>query len=92
MTRRQLVLTFVAVAMAAGLSGCAGIDYSKAGPDTEGIRYYRPTTYILVAPDYEKSAAKVTLIHGPGTEGATAGPWTFPRGYTPARSAEGTIA
>src|SRR5262245_2817163 len=67
MARRQLVLTLLAVTMATGFSGCAGIDYSKAGPDAEGIRYYRPTTYLLVVPDYEKSAAKVTLIHGPDT-------------------------
>src|SRR5262249_27225654 len=72
MATQRLVLIFVALAIAAGLSGCAGIDYSKAGPGTKGIRYHRPTTYILVAPDYEKSAAKVTLIHGPDTSVAYA--------------------
>ena len=69
--------TFTAAGMvwgviALGLGGCAGIDFSKAedsheGRRSNGIRYYRPATYLLITPDYEQKAAKVTLWHGPDT-------------------------
>ena len=58
--------------IAVGSGGCAGIDFSKAednqeGRRSNGIRYYRPATYLLITPDYEQKAAKVTLWHGPDT-------------------------
>jgi hypothetical protein len=47
--------------------GCAGISYTKADANTNGIRYYRPATYFLVTPDYETNSAHVESIELPDT-------------------------
>jgi hypothetical protein len=48
--------------------GCAGVDYRKATEaKTNGLRYYRPASYLLVKPDYEAKKAQVVLFHGPDT-------------------------
>jgi hypothetical protein len=56
-----------------GLTGCASTTYRVADdPDTNGIRYYRPATYILVKPDYDKQQASVSFWNGPDTSHAYA--------------------
>lgn len=61
-----LVLPFVIVFVCA--SGCANTQFRKAiDPNANGIRYYRPATYILVKPDYDKQQASVTFWNGPDT-------------------------
>lgn len=63
-TAAVLLVALVALAQIA----CAGIRFRRAkDPDTNGIRYYRPATYFLVTPDYEKGQATITLFHGPDT-------------------------
>jgi hypothetical protein len=48
--------------------GCATTEYRKASdPNVNGIRYYRPATYMLVKPDYDKQQASVTFWSGPDT-------------------------
>lgn len=60
-----------AVALAAGafwVAGCAGAHFKEASsPSVNGIRYYRPATYILIKPDYTKNTANITLWNGPDT-------------------------
>ena len=70
--RKLMAAAMVSSVIALGLGGCAGIDFGKAednpeGRGSNGIRYYRPATYVLIAPDYEQKAAKVTMWHGPDT-------------------------
>ena len=67
--RLNLSVGTVAIVAIIIFTGCAGIDYQDVtvNKDVPGIRYYRPATYILVVPDYDKSAAKVSLWHGPDT-------------------------
>lgn len=60
-------LVFAPLVLASG-AGCANTKFHKAtDPTVNGIRYYRPATYILVKPDYEKGAASVTFFAGPDT-------------------------
>lgn len=49
-------------------SSCAGTTFQTASsPQVNGIRYYRPASYLLVTPDYDKNSAKVSIFHGPDT-------------------------
>lgn len=62
-TTKLVWVGIVFVAMA----GCAGVEFREAGPDVDGIRYYRPATYFLIKPDYKKASASITTFHGPDT-------------------------
>jgi hypothetical protein len=45
------------------LTGCSGVTFKKAeSGDTNGIRYYRPATYLLIKPDYEKQEASLEWV------------------------------
>lgn len=75
MIRRAVRATLVAAAWGAAVAqvGCAGVAYGTAvEPATNGIRYYRPATYVLIQPDYENGRAKVEVVHGPDTDVAYA--------------------
>ena len=52
--------------------GCAGATFKKVSADgsTNGIRYYRPATYVLVKPDYDKGTASVSFMTMPDTSQA----------------------
>jgi hypothetical protein len=68
--------------MAVGvLSGCSGVTFervSSSNPSPNGIRYFRPATYLLVKPDYEKQSAKLEWVTLPDTSDAfTAAPFAF---------------
>jgi hypothetical protein len=68
MTPRTKLLVCAIALMASCGGGCANTEFRKAqSPDVNGIRYYRPATYILVKPDYEKQQASVTFWTGPDT-------------------------
>ena len=48
--------------------GCAQTRFSgdvSDKPDVNGIRFYLPTTYILIKPDYTKNEANITFWTGP---------------------------
>jgi hypothetical protein len=61
-------LTVVLVGLLLSMVGCAGTTFQQVTTSkTNGIRYYRPASYILITPDYEQGAAKVTIFHGPDT-------------------------
>lgn len=74
--RRWLWLCIV---LALGITGCAETKfYSNVTPDTNGIRYYLPATYILIKPDYTKGEANVTYWIGPDTTALyAADPYSF---------------
>jgi|GEM_PF-5452739 len=61
------------------LPGCAHTHFGVAKKETtNGIRYYRPATYILITPDYEKGKASVNLWHGPDTSKSyVINPWSI---------------
>ena len=62
--KNMLMITFLSLVH----SSCAGTTFHQASsPQTNGIRYYRPASYLLISPDYEKSSAKVSIFHGPDT-------------------------
>jgi hypothetical protein len=51
------------IALAGLLSGCAGMTLREAAsPNTNGIRYFRPATYVLVKPDYVNASASLTFF------------------------------
>ena len=87
-SRRQAVVAWTLAYLMFSAYGCAGVDFAKSNPDqklhpTNGIRYYRPATYFLITPDYEKSAARVELWRGPDTsEPYTAKPFAWFAGNT----------
>lgn len=58
-------LALPVVAALLPMTGCAGVKYRVDDGVTDGIRYYRPATYLLIQPDYEKHTAKATFFHGP---------------------------
>jgi hypothetical protein len=68
-TRVASAAAVLLVASAAcGGGGCASTAFRHAeDPGVNGIRYYRPATYVLVKPDYEKQQASVTFWTGPDT-------------------------
>jgi hypothetical protein len=50
------------------LAGCADTTFKVAAKaDTNGVRYYAPTTYVLVKPDYVKGKAEVVVFNAPDT-------------------------
>lgn len=56
------------IVLAMSLYGCAGIHFRAATtPSTNGIRYYRPLSYILIKPDYAKKAPSITVKSLPDT-------------------------
>jgi hypothetical protein len=59
--------------------GCANTKYAAAtSAKANGIRYYRPATYILIKPDYEKRQASVGIFHVPDTRQVfVADPWSW---------------
>lgn len=68
MRKRAYMPVIALVAVNMSTLGCATTEYRKASdPHVNGIRYYRPATYILVKPDYEKQQASVTFWSGPDT-------------------------
>lgn len=64
----RTALSWWTLAVLVGSMGCAGIDFKDATkPETNGIRYYKPASYILVTPDYDKGIAKIAYFAGPDT-------------------------
>lgn len=57
-----------AAALATLCAGCAGTTYKPAtAPETNGVRYYAPATYLLLAPDYKKSKVSISVLTLPDT-------------------------
>src|SRR5262249_5006439 len=63
------------------LAACSGVTFervSDSNPSPNGIRYFRPATYLLVKPDYEKQSATLQWVTIPDTSTAfTATPYAF---------------
>ena len=61
--------------------GCSGVTFERvtsSNPAPNGIRYFRPATYLLVKPDYDKQSAKLEWVTLPDTSAAfTAAPFAF---------------
>jgi len=70
---------WLCIVLALGITGCAETKfYANVTPDTNGIRYYLPATYILIKPDYTKGEANVTYWIGPDTAALyAADPYAF---------------
>jgi hypothetical protein len=72
---RSIGLTILGPLLLSTLSGCAEtkfkvVNASHGTPvdkNTNGIRYYAPTTYILIKPDYKNGKAELIVFNAPDT-------------------------
>lgn len=55
--------TFVVMTMAAALTGCAGVDFSRVTqPDAKGLRFWRPAPYLVLTATDKGCAAKIIYL------------------------------
>lgn len=77
---RDYVVPMLALA-AVAFTGCSGVAFepvTSSHSSPNGIRYFRPATYLLVKPDYEKQGAKLEWFTLPDTSAAfAAAPYAF---------------
>lgn len=78
-TRRPLALGAALTLCLLLAGGCSGVTFKRVvDQDTDGIRYFRPATYLLIKPDYEKQTASLEWVALADTEQAYAAkPYAF---------------